>query len=141
MNILSSFWTKKWYFRKIDGISKNHEHWVGCNFWSRVATEMVETAMKRLDLEFFNCKFLGNIGVPYAFLQCHLWVRWVCFLLISVFNCKMYYLGTMGTTMVPKNIRVKKYDVWVFKRRIARMIWISGCVDTNCWKFDFFMYF
>ena len=30
----------------------------------------------------------------------------------------------MGNTMVPKNIRVERYDVWAFKCRVARMIWI-----------------
>ena len=42
----------------------------------------------------------------------------------------MYFLGTMGTTMVPKSIPAEKYDVWAFKRRVARMIWLSECIFT-----------
>ena len=40
----------------------------------------------------------------------------------------MSFLDTVGTTMVPKNILVEKYDVWAFKCCVARVIWISECV-------------
>ena len=76
--------------------------------------ETVDTALKSLDLVLFDYNILGTIGVPYVLLQCHLWVMQVCFSLIFVLKCKMLFLGTMGTTMVPKNIRVEKYDVWAF---------------------------
>ena len=52
---------------------------------------MVDTALKSLNLVFFLNEILGTIGVPCVVVQCHLWVRWVCFSLIFVFDWNCFF--------------------------------------------------
>ena len=90
----------------------------------------VDTALESWDIEFLNIKILGTIGVPRLALNSHLWVELVHFppIFVQVQTC--YFLGTMGTPMVPKIFLVEMYDIWAFKRRVARLYTIPECVCT-----------
>ena len=69
----SWFSMKKWYFCKFDEISKNHEHWMGRNFWSRMAILMIGTALERSEYIFFENTFLGTTWVPCLVVMSHLY--------------------------------------------------------------------
>ena len=109
-----------------------------CNFWSRKATRTVDTALESWDLELFENKILGTIGVPYFPVKCDLWA----YLALIAKVCDQFrglFLGTMCNSMVPKLFRAEKYDVSAFKCRVAcfsvtsrsicRMIWNLGVFD------------
>ena len=49
-----------------------------CEFLSRKAMRMIDTALESLDLLFFADRILGTTGVPYVSVIFHLWVRVNC---------------------------------------------------------------
>ena len=87
---------KNWW--KLD---KNHNFYVGCNFWFRMAMETVDTAFESLDFVLFENKTLGTIGVPLSSIKTHLWPSFNQFHRLF-WPIQRSVLGTNCTPMVPK---------------------------------------
>ena len=73
---------EKWHFSKFDEIPKNHEHWMGSKFWSRMTIQTIDTALESSGFIFFEKMFLGTTGVPRSVVMSHLcaplmnWFQW-----------------------------------------------------------------
>ena len=63
----SWFSMKNWYFCKFDEISKNYEHWMGCNFWSRMTIRMIDTALESSKYIYFEKNVFGyHLGTMFS---------------------------------------------------------------------------
>ena len=80
----SIIFNEKWCFCKFDEISKNHEHWMGSNFWSRMTKQMIDSALESWKYIFFEKTFLGTIWVSCLVVMEHLYALLIYFLLNNV---------------------------------------------------------
>ena len=63
----SIIFNEKWYFCKFYEISKNHENWMGSNFWSRMTIQMIDTALQSWKYIFFEKKKFGyHLGTMFS---------------------------------------------------------------------------
>ena len=69
--------------------------------------------------------FVGRIGLNFR-------------VFLDKIETVFFFWGTMGTSMVPKRFRAKKYDVSAFKCRIARLCMISRSICKMFWSLGVF---